>query len=1359
MTRTSEHIEWLNLVDRSGPFVVPAVLEEVFPQGFDKVETPGRQRLRAAYDEWRDAVDEGDPALSDLHGAWVRIVLRDALEYENGVLASRAELGEAFAYRAPEHGVRLAPDFAVRGDDGAPRLLIAVHPPDTDLEKPLAGDGWPASAAERMTLLCRANGVRVGLVTNGEQWMLVNAPVGGTSGYASWFARLWWQEPVTLRAFVSLLGVRRCFGPPDESLDQLLERSLAFQEEVTDTLGQQVRRAVEVLIQALGRADEDRNGELLKDVSPTELYEAGLTVMMRLVFILCAEERSLLLLGDPVYDQHYAISTLRARLREDESQHGPEVIERRHDAWSRMLSVFRAVFGGIKHEALRMPALGGSLFDPDRFPFLEGRAKGTSWREEPASPLPIDNRTVLLLLSALQLLEQRAGAQLLSYRALDVEQIGHVYEGLLEYTVARVPAVTVGLIGSQKIPNPSIELATLEAVAAKGTPTAAAYLADLTGRSLAAIDNAIARGGRDADLPKLIQACVGDGSVAERVKPFSGLIRTDSWGSLLVYRAGSFAITRGVERRETGTHYTPRSLTEAIVERVLQPIVYTGPAEGKPREQWVLKGSAELLELKICDPAMGSGAFLVQACRYLGERLVEAWANEEEAGHVITSEGAARDGLGDRDPLSRDPDDRLLFARRLVAERCLYGVDANRLAVELAKLSIWLVTLAKGRPFGFLDHNLRHGDSLLGIWALDQLTELKLEPSSTDHQPRLFGRSVRAAVDEAISLRKRLRDIPSRDIRDVQSMARLDTESRRAVEAPTLLADAFVATLLQTGGKRSAIEAALDMLAMKADLVLADDEATREDLECTVRLTLADGVAPGRPPRRPFHWPLQFPEVFTRGAKGFDAIVGNPPFMYGKNVSGALGDRYSAYLVTVHPWASKNADVCVHFFLRAFALLRDGGAMGMLATKTIAEGDSRESGLDWILDSGGTIYAANPNEVWPGKASVITSRVHVFKGRWHGRRRLSDREVAFISSYLNDQDLWTPQPLRANAGIAFQGSTVLGDAHVLTPDEAARLIVADPPNREVLFPFMNGDELNSDPEQRPVRWVVNFFDWGERPATRYAAVYELLRARAYPDRLERSKKKSYAGIMSSWWRFWRVRPDLYHAIGRGRDFEKHVPGWDPSVPALQRVLVIARTSKTGAFVWVPNEYVMSDATVVFARSNDSFFAVLQSSLHICYAWFQSSKMKADLRYSHSDCFETFPLPLNLDGNADLEHIGERFHSARAEYLVAHQIGLTDFYHRFHDPTADASGLPELRRLQTLMDQAVAEAYGFDDICLDHDFHSVAYLPEEDRVRFTISEDARLEVLRRLTNLNRERHEAECAQASEERGTNTLLGAR
>lgn len=211
-----------------------------------------------------------------------------------------------------------------------------------------------------MMELLHGTGVRLGLVTNGEHWMLVNAPKGETTGYISWYATLWQEEKLTLRAFCSLLGVERFFSVDEsETIEALLAESVNSQQEVTDQLGFQVREAVEVLVQSIDRVDQDRNRELLVGVSEGKLYEAALTVMMRLVFLFSAEERGLLLLGDPVYDQFYAVSTLREMLREQADQNGEEILERRQDAWCRLLAVFRAVYGGIGHEALRLPAYGG----------------------------------------------------------------------------------------------------------------------------------------------------------------------------------------------------------------------------------------------------------------------------------------------------------------------------------------------------------------------------------------------------------------------------------------------------------------------------------------------------------------------------------------------------------------------------------------------------------------------------------------------------------------------------------------------------------------------------------------------------------------------------------------------------------------------------------------------------------------------------------------------------------------------------------------------------------------------------------------------------------------------------------------
>jgi Eco57I restriction-modification methylase/TaqI-like C-terminal specificity domain len=717
-----------------------------------------------------------------------------------------------------------------------------------------------------MVDLCRGTGVRLGLLTNGEQWMLVDAPVGAVISRASWYARHWSQEPATLQAFVSLLGVRRFFDDRNHQLPALLDKSLKHQDEVTDALGEQVARAVEVLIQAFDRADADRNRKLLHGVEPSELYEAGLTVMMRIVFLLAAEERGLLLLGEEGYEANYAVSTLRAQLREESE----EILERRGDAWSRLLSIFRVVFAGVDHEEMRLPALGGSLFDPDRFPFLEGRKKGSHWKKDLATPLPIDNRTVLYLLEAVQLFQGRT----LSYEALDIEQIGYVYEGLLERTVVRTDQVTLDLDASKDAKNPSVSLPELDDAAANSRAVLEALLKERTESSPNRVHNDLEKPVDEADAERLLTACHNDVTLRNRIRPYFHLLRTDRWGYPLVYPRGAFRVAKGADRGETGTHYTPTPLTQAIVKETLEPLVYDGPAQGAPRESWKVKSPAILLELKICDVAMGSGAFLVQVCRWLAKRLVEAWAIAEGDGRSITADGEVVDYTGTRQLLDRNTEERLLTARRLIAERCLYGVDINPLAVELAKLSIWLITLARGRPFGFLDHNFKCGDSLLGIHVLDQLTELDMA-SGGPKQYRLFGKNIERAVRDAVDLRQRLRATPIRDIRDVEAMARLDQDARDRLSVSRRIAHAFMRDVLHNVDCPRALETSLSALAALAELALEGDRASLDALYLISR--------DHRNAQQPndsdlFHWPIEFPEVFCAGRSGFDAVVSNPPW-------------------------------------------------------------------------------------------------------------------------------------------------------------------------------------------------------------------------------------------------------------------------------------------------------------------------------------------------------------------------------------------------------------------------------------------------------------------------------------------------
>ncbi|GAB5519470.1 MAG: hypothetical protein RhofKO_17210 [Rhodothermales bacterium] len=1335
---TNSRHDWLNLIEVSGPFLAPPVLEEVFPQGLEGLERGRAQRLRRAHEEWREAVDGEDPDVEDLHGAWIGEVLTTGLEMDASLLRRGADIPEGLHMALPEHGVILAPDLAVihPSHDDAPLLLVHVLEPDADLDATRRFDGLASTPAERMVMLLRRAECPIGLVTNGERWMLVHAPVGSVASYASWYARLWGQEPETLRAFVSLLGVRRFFGPDDERLPPLYERSLKHQDDVTDALGDQVRRAVEVLVQAVDRANQDRNGELLRDTEPRVLYEAALTVMMRLVFLLAAEERGLLLLSDERYDAHYALSTLRMQLRAESE----EILERRRSAWSRLLALFRAVYGGIEHPALRLPALGGSLFDPDRYPFLEGRTKDTSWRTHPAEPLPIDDRTVLLLLDAIQIFEGRT----LSYRALDVEQIGHVYEGLLERTVERVQDVTLELEATAKAKDPRVSLGELESAALEGRVRVEELLKERSQRSVSAIRNALDREPDERLSTRLLTVCRGDADLRDRVLPYTHLLRTDPWSYPLVHHAGAFIVVLGSDRRETGTHYTPKSLTEKIVEETLTPLVYRGPAEGKPREAWELKRPGELLDLKVCDPAMGSGAFLVQVCRFLSERLVEAWANQEAAGYVLDGEGRPRTADEALDPLPADVEERAVVARRLVAERCLYGVDLNPLAVELAKLALWLTTLAKGRPFSFLDHHLKSGDSLLGIHDLRQLTELRMDPSGK-RQLHLFGQSVRRAVEEAVELRRLIASVPVRDLRDVQDMADLEAEAREKLRIAELLADALVGVVL-AGGSASALESRLASLAVEAERVVQGTAEALRALEVLAAANLSVDAPDGRS-RQPFHWPIGFPEVFQREKGGFDAFVGNPPFLGGWRISGVMGAAYRDWLVeNVAEGRRGSADLVAYFFLLAWTLVRDDGCIGLLATKTIAEGETQRVGLKAMVHAGAVIYAAYPNEPWPGNAAVVTSRVQVRKGEWLSTRSLLGRPVSYISELLADRKEWSPKRLLVNRGLTFEGSKTTGMGFVLSPDEARYMLDVDSQNEDVIFPYLNGRDLNSDPQQRPSRWVINFWDWPEEKAREYELPWQWIEERVKPERQRRNEDGEYElskPLPQRWWQHGRSRPALYHAIGRGHHFDRHPKGWDPEMQPLERVMVYGtQASKYPGFSFLSSGIIFSHAVGIIASESYALWALLSSTLHGAWAFARGGKLKQDLRYSPTTTFLTFPQPCL---SQTLAQAGRSYEAMRGLVMVSTSSGMTDLYNRLHDPTETDRRFKELRDLHRGLDITVANAFGWDDLDLGHGFHEAPYLPENDRVRFTISEPARVEVLSRIAELNRERHEEEVAQ--------------
>ena len=931
-----DHNRWLQLVETSGPFLSIPVLRRTWPAGLDPLDAAERARLRIRHADYFDV-----PAAESDRDAWIHYVLTGLLSWGD-LLQEDPSAMARFAVEFPEHGETITPTFALVGRDGMVRFLGLVcdgHPTGR-----VTGSPWSASPADRLAQMLRRHDVPLGLATDGRWWVLVCAPQGKATTQAAFDASLWREERDLARAFTSLLGRARFFGvPDDETLPALLDKSQEYGEEITEALGVQVRRAVELLIGAIGQAEEEARRHR-PDILPLDAHQAyvgAVTVMMRMVFLLFAEDRHLLPNDDPVYQAYYSASRLVDELEARAAEPGGEAaLEHTDAAWHRLLALFRAVHGGVSAGSLHMPPYDGSLFHPGAHPWLEGRFNPAE--DDGSDILHIDDRTVMHMLRAIQYVEVGTGKgrerRRLTFSSLDVEQIGYVYEGLLGFDAFRADDVVLGLTGrpgeEEEVPLTALEDLVADAVRTgdTGIEALAERLADRYKDSgigsVSAVTKKLAPLTGD-ELPdarrRLLSATGNDAPLADRLLPFYRLLRSDLSGLPTVFRKGTLYVTESPLRRFTGTHYTPRFLAEQVVEGALEPLVYLpGPLQTADTKHWKLRSSSEILGLKIADIAMGSAAFLVAAARYLGARLIEAWAAEGD-------ERALRQVANTREAdevIDTETDPVVIEARRLIIEHCLYGADINPMAVEMAKLSLWLVSMDPAKPFTFVDDKLAVGDSLLGITNLEQLEWMHLDArrgrALHKDRPWAWTRGATELAVEVAALRERisrLGDSPANYARKRELLA----EARSLTSRASMLADlATGAALASAAHNRGQYDPNM-IAANLARLATEGGEDTWERVTDQAREWLNTDHVSGSFPRTPLHWPLAFSEVFLEKG-GFDAIVGNPPFLGGKRISGPLGSAYREYLVDVIARGAKgNADLIAYFVLRAHRLLNAEG--------------------------------------------------------------------------------------------------------------------------------------------------------------------------------------------------------------------------------------------------------------------------------------------------------------------------------------------------------------------------------------------------------------------------------------------------
>ncbi|MEU8799535.1 DNA methyltransferase [Spirillospora sp. NPDC048819] len=1307
-----DHTEWLSLIEVSGPFLSLPVLRRTWPV-LDTLNRRARERLRLEH-----AALPGRP--------WIDYVLTELLGWEE-LVHFEDEVGD-LAMDVPAYATTVAPSFALRepnteagGDAKSVRVLGLIcdgHP-----NQRIRSSDWAATPADRLAQLCRHHDVQLGLATDGRWWALVWAPRGGVTTTAV-FDSVTWQEAAerdVVRAFVSILCRARFFGVPNgETLPELLDASKDSQEDITEALGVQVRQAVELLVAAIGRAhatDVARGATGIGDIPAHEVYRGAVAVMMRIIFLLCAEECGLLPADRPLYRASYSAGFLCGELEKRVRDGSEEDLEHTHAGWSRLLALFSAVYHGIGHPDMPIPGHDGSIFDAQRYPWLPGT---------------IDDRTVLHILQAVQYVHIGTGKtrerRRLSFRTLAVEEIGYVYEGLLSHDAYYAEETYVGLIGRPGHEE-EVALSTLEDLAgvSPDIPSLATRLADEYKDSRIGSPKGLER--RLAPLPpaeakearrKLLAVTWGDYHLTERLLPFFRLIRRDLRDLPVVVLTDALYVTESSLRRRTGAHYTPSELATKVVESALEPLVYSpGPVQTADSREWSPLSSDEILSLKVADIAMGSGAFLVAACRYLANQLVGAWIREGDE-RVRDYESAATVPSFDA-----DADQVVVEARRQIIEHCLYGADINEMAVDIAKLSLWLV--CPDRPFAFLDDRLVVGDSLLGITSLDQLEVMHMDAKRGrrlhEDESALFDLTaeIREVVGRVGNKRRGLVEIEGSDLDKLTTKRAMLAEAQNEAENARLLANltsgaalAFArrGTLGLDTGSKHAVTAALTIRSGSEGAGLA-----ARKLESWFRTDQPGGAFD----RQPIHWPLVFPEVFEKG--GFDAIISNPPYLGGQKVTGSLGTAYRELLVkSIGRGARGSADLAAYFLLQAHVLLNAHGQAGLITTNTIAQGDTREVGLDQLAGDGVQIRRAIKSQPWPSKSAALE-----FSAIWTSKAPVLDEadriadgvKVRGITPSLNPASrvFGSAHKLAVNHGIAFIGSYVLGSGFTMQPDDASRLIEDDERNAQVLFPYLSGQDVNKRPDLSAARWVINFHDWPESEAKSYRECHDRVRRLVKPER-DRNNRVTYR---THWWQYAEKRPAMQRAVVE-----------------LDRAVVIALVSKTVMPVMVPTGQVFAHKLGLFALDDTAMLAMLGSNFHYHWTVSRSSTMKADINYSPSDVFETLALP---EMTSEMRVLGDRLDRFRRDLMLARQAGLTKTYNMVHDPKCMDTDIVELRQIHEMIDEAVCRAYGWDDLVpqLDHGHYSTGR-----EMRYTVGPAVQRELVDRLLELNHERYAAEVA---------------
>jgi type II restriction/modification system DNA methylase subunit YeeA len=434
-------------------------------------------------------------------------------------------------------------------------------------------------------------------------------------------------------------------------------------------------------------------------------------------------------------------------------------------------------------------------------------------------------------------------------------------------------------------------------------------------------------------------------------------------GDEVIVEEGEVHLSTGSgERKSTGSYYTPEYVVEYIVENTLEPLVENcrkSALDKRGSYEGLAQAFAdEVFDLKILDPAMGSGHFLTSTIDYLAREIIDAQEKQ-----------AAQQGIE-----TVDEEHDINWARRQVAQRCIYGVDLNPLAVELAKVSLWLRTLAAEQPLAFLDHHLKTGNSLVGS-DIEEIEELESDAGGGGQNATLadFGVARKGTIEQLMRIYQDFIAIENQELADVKEMEAKYDEFERNKLRQRLEAMANVHTAEEFG---------LDNLPSDAYERMAAAMEDDEEWGAIEQMQWFQDAQSWGEKDSYFHWRLEFPEVFynidggSRDNPGFDGVIGNPPYVKIQNIPEQDKDYFSAEFEV----AKERYDLYSLFVEQADKLSED--RVGLILPNKFFEARAGRPMRNYLKDTGtvDSIVDFNQNQVFEG-ATTYTCLLFLTENR------------------------------------------------------------------------------------------------------------------------------------------------------------------------------------------------------------------------------------------------------------------------------------------------------------------------------------------------------------------------------------------